>query len=203
MMNALVAAMFRGMDGDAKLAGSDMAAHMPTLYLLARQWSFGPVVEIGVGRGWSTVSLLAGTLDGGGRLVSYDTAPSAKESAIAAMGIPAADPRLAPWEFRARNSVDGAGDFADGSVALWFLDTTHTYADTRAELAAWLPKIHPAGLMCGHDYLLHQHPAWSTLSGVHHAVDEFAAAHRGRFRLQVLPHDWGLWILWPKAAEKA
>jgi hypothetical protein len=81
---------------------------------------------------------------------------------------------------------------------MFFLDTSHTYEDTKAELAAWIPKLHPEGLLCGHDYLLYQRPDWSAKSGVHQAVDEVAAANAARFRLQVLPHDQGLFLLWPR-----
>jgi len=33
-----------------------------------------------------------------------------------------------------------------------FLDTTHTYENTKREILAWLPKIKKGGLFAGHDY---------------------------------------------------
>jgi|ERR1043166_2976937 predicted O-methyltransferase YrrM len=195
----LLRAVFSGMAGDARLDGSEMAAHMPTLHLLATNWSWGDVVEAGVGRGWSTVALLSALMPQGKRLISYDADGNRCSGVFKAWGLAEGDPILSFWDFRVKSSADAAADFADAAVSLFFLDTSHLYEHTKAELAAWFPKIHPDGIICGHDYLLHQRPDWATKSGVHLAVDEFAAAHGDRFRLQVLPHDQGLFILWPKS----
>ena len=194
----LMKALFGGMAGDARLDGSEMAAHMPTLHLLATVWSWGEVVEAGVGRGWSTVALLSALVRLGKKLISYDADGNRCSGVYKTWGLAEGDPILASWDFRVKSSADAAADFRDGSVSLFFLDTSHLYEHTKAELDAWLPKIHPDGIICGHDYLLHQRPDWKH-SGVHLAVDEFVAAHADRFRLQVLPHDQGLFILWPKA----
>ena len=195
----LLRAIFAGMAGDARLDGSEMAAHMPTLHMLASLWSWGSVVEVGVGRGWSTVALLSAMVRLGKRLISYDAIGERRPDSIKNWGITENDPVLAFWDFRIKSCADAAADFPDGSVSLFFLDTSHEYEPTKAELAAWLPKIHKDGVICGHDYLLYQRPDWAAKSGVHLAVDEFAMAQRERFRLQVLPHDEGLFILWPRS----
>jgi len=197
--NALLRAVFSGMAADARLDGSEMAAHMPTLYMLATLWAWGPVVEAGVGRGWSTAALLFALCRLGKRLVSYDAMGQVRAAAIKNWGVTEGDPVLASWDFRVKSCADAAADFEESAVAMFFLDTSHTYEATKAELAAWFPKIHRDGIICGHDYLLHQRPDWSSKSGVHLAVDEFAAAHGNRFRLQVLPHDQGLFVLWPRS----
>lgn len=195
---SLIKAVFSGMAGDARLDGSGMAAHMPTLHMLASLWSWGHVVEAGVGRGWSTVSLLSSLVPLGRKLVSYDIDPGRPAAAIKNWGVAGNDPSIASWDFRVKPAVQAAGDFQDASVSLFFLDTSHTYDATKAELRAWLPKIHPHGVICGHDYLLYKRPEFAQ-SGVHLAVDEFARDHQDRFRLQVLPHDEGLFVLWPKS----
>lgn len=41
--------------------------------------------------------------------------------------------------------------FAAESLAVVFLDGAHDEAAIRADLAAWLPKVRPGGLLCGHD----------------------------------------------------
>jgi predicted O-methyltransferase YrrM len=191
--------IFRSSGGDARLYGSDMAAHMPWLHLLARHWSFGEVVECGVGRGFSTMSLLLGCVERGSTLTSFDLSPDTKTLALEYM-----DPFVSKeivesfWAFKNQDHVEGSKGFSDGSVSLVFIDTTHRLEQTRKELAAWLPKINENGVLSGHDYYLHEHPEWKDKSGVKTAVDEFAKANWQRFVLQVMPHDHGLWILWPK-----
>jgi predicted O-methyltransferase YrrM len=198
-VNIFVSSIFKGMAGDAAKYGSSMAAHMPTLYLLSRYWCFGRVVEAGVGRGWSTASLLAGAIEGGSGLYSYDIHAETRTNALRALGMEEGDIRIkGAWRFQAKRSIDAAADHPDGSVSLFFLDTTHLYKDTVKELKVWLPKIRPDGVIAGHDYYLHEHPDWREKSGVKKAVDEFSAAHEKRFRLQVFPHDYGLYVLWPK-----
>ncbi len=196
-MDALLEMFFRGMDGGAKARGSEISAHMPTLHMLAKHWSFAPAVECGVGQGFSTLALLTGVLEGGGRLTSYDTNPSCRQSALANAGLPADDVRLGSWTFVNDHSVTAAGLWPDRSVGLFFLDTSHSLEDTRRELAAWLPKMHPPGLMCGHDYFLEQ--AHGMTFNVRQAVDEFAREHFDRFRLQIFRYDQGLFVLWPLA----
>ena len=188
------------MAGDARKIGSEMAGHMPTLYMLAREWSFGHIVELGVHRGWSTVALFAGAVAAGARLVSYDKNPNCRGALAKNLGLPADAKTLSPWEFKTADSVAAAKDFPDGSVSLWFLDTLHTLDLTRQELAAWYPKIHPDGIMCGHDYLLERYMMGpkEVICGVRQAVDEFAAQHADRFRLEIMPHDLGFFLLRPK-----
>lgn len=193
----LISSLFRGMEGDAREYGSSMAAHMPTLYLLAENWSFGELVELGVGRGWSTVSFLS-AVSGivGKKLRSFDIDPVRHSAVVQASGLDAQG--LSDyWDFKVCDSVAAAERFEDRSVSLLFVDTTHTYEKTRQELEAWLPKIHPDGVICGHDYYLYEHPSWTKVSGVHTAVNEFSERHKERFRLQLIPNDFGLFILWP------
>jgi len=182
-------ALLQGMAGDACKIGSEMAEHMPTLYMLAHQWSFGHIVELGVHRGWSTTALFAGATASGARLISYDKNPGVRGALAKNLCLVADSPLLSSWEFRCKDSVAAAADFPDGSVSLWFLDTLHTLDQTRKELAAWYPKIHPDGIMCGHDYLLESYMMGpnEVICGVKQAVDEFAAQHGARFSLQVMP----------------
>lgn len=186
-----VLALFRGMEGDSRKFGSDMSAHMPTLYLLARMFApIGKVVELG--SGFSSVGLLAGVVSVGGRLHSYDISNQSLERAFGHFGVFKDDPRMTAWSRTAMDSIRAANDFENGSVSMMFLDTVHSLDVTREELRIWLPKIHPKGIICGHDYYL-------AGAGVDVAVKEFLVEHASRFRLQVQPHDQGLFILWPIA----
>lgn len=186
----LVDEMFRGMAGDARLPGSEMASHMPALFVLARRYSFGKIVELGVSRGFSTTALLAGALSAGKALMSYDVVETCADAARKTMAL---DPKVEEdgrWKFEMKSSLEAARDYAAESVSLLFLDTVHTLAATRAELTAWLPKIHLGGAIVGHDYLL-------AGAGVAQAVGELVKETAPRFQLQVLPHDQGLFILRP------
>lgn len=196
-MAPLLERMFQRIDL-GRVPGSDMSAHMPTLYALARLCSFGGVVECGVGAGFSTHPLLCGAIEGGAQLHSYDINAACWSRASQNMGLVEGDSALGKWTFKEKDCAEAATDWADGSVGLLFLDTSHHLEATRRELAAWLPKMHPNGIMCGHDYYLHLSPGWENISRVKQAVDEFAISHQGRFRLQVTPYDQGLFILWPK-----
>lgn len=186
-------ALFRGMNGDAVASGSRLAAHLPALCLLAQRFGQN-VVELGVGRGWSTAALLEGVNQAKGMLTSYDIQGACGDQALRSMGVGPGDPELGRWRFVVGDSIKAAAAWQEETVSLVFLDTLHTHDRTAAELDAWLPKIHPRGAMCGHDYFVRKR--WQTLN-VRDAVDAFAAKHASRFRLQVLPHDDGLFVLWP------
>jgi hypothetical protein len=101
------------------------------------------------------------------------------------------------WQFSLKPNLEGVKEWADESVGLCFLDTSHRYEDTVLELEAWRTKIHPEGILCGHDYFLHESPGWTTQSGVKRAVDEFAQKHGGRLRLGSKVHQ-GLFIFHPR-----
>jgi len=64
-----------------------------------------------------------------------------------------------------------AGQFADESVDLIFVDADHSQSGVLKDLAAWEPKIKPGGIIAGHDYGSRRHP------GVALAVDGFFADH--------------------------
>jgi hypothetical protein len=63
------------------------------------------------------------------------------------------------------NTIDAARSFPDGSLDAVFIDADHTDLAVAADIAAWLPKLKPGALLCGHDY---GHPKFP---GVKLAVD--------------------------------
>lgn len=166
-------------------AGLESAPHLTTLYTLAKNWSFGHVVEIGVGR-FSTMALLSGVLDVNRCLVSYDIKENAGAAVSTAIGDRAV---LSSWEFRNKHSLVAPEDFPDSSVSLLFADTSRDYADTRDELSMWAPKIHNRGIICGLGPLLAD-------EGIKRAIEEFASLCDRV--LEVIPGGIGLYILWPK-----
>ena len=89
-------------------------------------------------------------------------------------------------EFGARARVhrmttrEAAERFADGSLDFVYVDASHKYADARADIEAWWPKVKAGGLMAGDDYYNGYVPLAGYTFGVKDAVDEFAAARNHR-----------------------
>ena len=77
------------------------------------------------------------------------------------------------------DSMTAANQFRPGSLDFVFLDADHTYNAVRNDLAAWVNKLKPGGVLCGHDYDHPQFPEW----GVKRAVDEFCALHGYKLEL--------------------
>jgi predicted O-methyltransferase YrrM len=50
-----------------------------------------------------------------------------------------------------RTSLEAASLFPDASLDLVFLDGDHSYSQVRQDIQAWLPKVRPGGVLCGHD----------------------------------------------------
>ncbi len=50
-----------------------------------------------------------------------------------------------------KDSWDAAADFEDASLDAVFIDANHSVEAVRKDIAAWLPKIKPGGMLCGHD----------------------------------------------------
>lgn len=71
----------------------------------------------------------------------------------------------------ASGSVEQAEHWTDHSMDFVFLDADHFYESVRADLHAWWPKVHPSGVLAGHDYNGRgdRRKGW----GVKQAVDEF------------------------------
>jgi methyltransferase family protein len=53
--------------------------------------------------------------------------------------------------FIKERSTKVAASRADYSCDVVFIDALHDYLNARADIEAWLPKIKPGGLICGHD----------------------------------------------------
>ncbi|WP_237571389.1 class I SAM-dependent methyltransferase [Mycolicibacterium lacusdiani] len=71
-----------------------------------------------------------------------------------------------------RSSLEAASEFDDGVFDWVYIDTTHAYELTAAELRAYAPKVKPGGFIAGHDYVMGN---WSKVLryGVVEAVHEF------------------------------
>jgi predicted O-methyltransferase YrrM len=49
------------------------------------------------------------------------------------------------------DSVEVASGFTR-NVDLVFIDAQHDYTSVRDDIVAWIPKLNPGGVLCGHDY---------------------------------------------------
>lgn len=68
------------------------------------------------------------------------------------------------------SSVDAAADVLPGCLDFVFIDADHSEEGCAKDIEAWLPKLNPNGLLCGHDY---DNPYYDF--GVKRAVDKFIA----------------------------
>lgn len=131
---------------------SEIHDHLPTLFAEAVGAQPRLIVELGTRGGQSTRALLAAAELTGAQVLSIDI------DDCSGVDIPA---RLRPrWTFVQSEDVA----YADGPFQAFcaerglapeaqviFVDTSHVYAHTKAELAAWLPHLAPAGVMLFHD----------------------------------------------------
>lgn len=77
-------------------------------------------------------------------------------------------------------SVVAAEGCEDGSLDFVFIDAEHSYDSVKSDISAWLPKLKPGGLLCGHDYANGEYPFGAE---VKRAVDE--AVEMNEWRLEI------------------
>jgi predicted O-methyltransferase YrrM len=120
---------------------SDITAHLPALHHAARGRRHG--LELGVRTGNSTTAFLAAIEADGGHLWSID---------ILAPDVPRHWHDSPLWSFlRADDLSRQARAWAPGSIDFLFIDTSHGYDHTLAELRAYAPRVSPGGMVLMHD----------------------------------------------------
>jgi predicted O-methyltransferase YrrM len=131
---------------------SDIHDHLGTLYYEALTAQPRLIVELGTRGGLSTRALLAAAKETNAHLLSVDIED------CSAIDLPA--PLRERWTFVRADDVAFAGEpfsaFCERrnlpAVAdVIFIDTSHEYQHTKAELAAWVPRLAPDGVMLFHD----------------------------------------------------
>lgn len=159
---------------------SDIQGHLGRLRDLVVELDARQVVELGVRTGRSTVALLAGVEATDGRLWSCDVVDVVP-------GLPAEVAEHPQWEFVLGDDL-AVVDRAP-SCDLLFIDTSHEYEHTAAELAAYTPLVRAGGCVVLHD----TNDQWP---GVQRALFEWRTAMPVPPRLEVHTHDNGLTIVW-------
>lgn len=78
-------------------------------------------------------------------------------------------------------STEAVHDFPDGYFDWIYIDTSHCYRGTKAELELYSRKVKPGGIIAGHDYTMGN---WgkSFRYGVMEAVHEFCVAYGWRMK---------------------
>lgn len=130
---------------------SDIQDHMPMLRDYAAATPGCRVLELGVRNGYSTSALLAGVQQSGGHLWSVDGMLP---------GVPQEWYGLPFWSFRHQPDLSYDGPCKEGSLASWpylrcvdvlFVDTSHEYKHTLAELRRFVPHVRTGGVVLLHD----------------------------------------------------
>lgn len=130
------------------------------------------ILELGVCEGHSTAAFLSAAERSGGQVWSVDIDPPE---------VPPEWHNLGFWHFRRGNDLDPeVRAWCPPSVDLLFIDTSHLYAQTLAELRVYVPRVNAGGLVVCDD---------TRRPGVKRALEEFAP---GGWENWDTPHGMGL-----------
>lgn len=121
-------------------SGSDIGAHLPKLFELA-SIPFVKVIELGVRSGDSTSAFLAAAEAQGGEVWSVD---------VSEPRVPEWWRELPFWYVTVGDDLTVSDQLPD-EVDILFIDTSHTYEQTKAELELYWPKVKPGGFIVLHD----------------------------------------------------
>jgi cephalosporin hydroxylase len=126
---------------DRLLSWSDIQEYMPFLHDTAKSYDKVRVLELGTRKGNSTSAFLAAAEAVSGHVWSGDI-----DNAASSLG------EFLSWTFIPGDDMDPAVQAQfPGEVDVFFLDTSHEYEHTLAELRAYMPRIIPGGIALFHD----------------------------------------------------
>ena len=164
---------------------SDISAQLPVLVDIIVGMGMTNVLELGTRTGVSTIGLLHALEQTGGRLTSVDL-----------------DERPPIGEFDHWQFIQGDDMSSevlaqlDGPFDMVFLDTSHLYKETCAEIRLYQHLVRPGGVFSFHDVNLEWPEGSSPADGpfpVRRAIEEYAASEH---REWVNTGDWpGLGIM--------
>lgn len=137
---------------------SDMQHYMPILLETALRYPKVQVTELGVREGNSTSAFLAAAEFMDGHVRSVDVEP---------VKVPGYWTRTGRWELQVAD--DMSDDVTPFPCDVLFIDTSHEYDHTLAELRKFGPSVRPGGVILAHDTL-----NWPG-GGVTEALDAYCA----------------------------
>lgn len=157
---------------------TDIHEHLQTLYLLNIEFNLKNILELGTRTGESTITLLLATKELGGTMTSVDIDPclEAKDK-IKKMNLEKY------WNFI---QTDDLSLTWEKEIDHLFIDTSHTYDQTLAELRKFEPFVKKGGLISLHDIM----SCPPVLDAINHFLTE-----KDNFRLYKFFHNNGLAIL--------
>jgi len=88
-------------------------------------------------------------------------------------------------DFMQMSSLDASCKFNDGYFDFVFLDSSHTYEQTKAEIRLWIHKVKDGGILAGHDYDI------VNAEGVVNAVNELI--RNENLNLETTSNGCGVW----------
>ena len=129
---------------------SDMQHYMPLLYETALAYPGVLVTELGVREGNSTSAFLTAAEQAGGHVWSVDIAEPKVPGYWSR--VPAADAMMdRRWDLTVAD--DMSDDVEPQPCNVLFIDTSHEYEHTLAELRKFVPSVLPGGVVLCHDTL--------------------------------------------------
>lgn len=162
---------------------SDIYEHLPEFVSLCLELNASKVIELGTRGGVSTVAWLYGLDQTDGHLWSVDIDP-------------APDMQHARWTFLQGDDLDPVTvKRLPDQVDIVFIDTSHAYAQTLAELNVYIRRVRPGGKIVLHDtelrapYGLTRQPAFPVKT----AVEEFCKEEGLTWRNE--PRCFGLGVI--------
>ena len=88
---------------------------------------------------------------------------------------------------------EGAERIPHHSMDFVYLDARHDYRSVASDLAVWIDKVRPGGVLCGHDYM--DADASDADFGVKAAVDDFFAARSQTVKATLRDLPWRSWYV--------
>lgn len=147
--------------------GSDIRDHMPYLYGAACRFNGVRVLELGVREGNSTAALLAAAETMRGHVWSVDILEPSVPDAF----------RCDLWTLTVADDIGSEAE-QPRDIDVLFIDTSHHYGHTLAELRAYVPHVRHGGVVLCHDTELedpYQAPAGDPPFPVARALDAYCA----------------------------
>lgn len=161
---------------------ADISNHLMTLSLLVREFDLKQVVELGTRDGNSTLALLEAARSIGGHVTSVDIEPCrAAKRRVERAGF------LENWTFLQANDMELQPPQIPAAIDFLFIDTSHLYAPTLAELNKYSGYLRPGAWIALHDYV--------SFPGVNRAVHDFVKSTSSLTRFYAFMHQNGLALL--------